>query len=91
MNIRLTILAIFTTVLLTGCFGTTTPLHIERIEVPIPVPCRIVAPVKPVMPLSEMQEETDDIYVLSQKSLAEIERRKGYEKQLEAAIQQCNL
>jgi hypothetical protein len=38
-----------------------------------------------------MQEETDDIYVLSQKSLAEIERRKGYEKQLEAAIQQCNL
>lgn len=80
---------------ISGCATQETKLHIERVEVPIPVPCNIIAPKKPVMPFTE-SVNTDipgtkpDLFGDVRRMLAEIENRKGYESELEAAIKSCN-
>ena len=63
---------------------------VQRVEIPIPIRCKIISPGKPVMPLQEAKKDEANIFVIQQKSLAEIELRKAYELKLEAAIQECN-
>lgn len=75
--------------LLIGC-GTLKDLVVTEIKVPVIIPCKIVAPDKPVMPLQEAKKDETDIFVITQKALAEIELRIGYETKLEAAIIECN-
>lgn len=62
---------------------------IEKVEVPIPVPCNIIPPSKPSMPFSEV-DLTGNIFTDTKRALAEIQLRIGYEVQLEAAIKACN-
>lgn len=81
-------LLVFAVSLLTGC-GTITRTVIEKIEVPLPIPCNIVPPQKPVMPFSETGP-SEDIFDNVKRLLAEIQERIGYEVQLEAAIKACN-
>jgi hypothetical protein len=74
---------------MTGC-GFNERLVVKEVKVPVPIPCKIVSPDKPVYPLQEAKKEETDIFVITQKALAEIELRQGYETKLEAAILECN-
>lgn len=89
MNTFLKITAICIALLLTAC-GTTKELIIEQIDVPIPVYCNIVSPSKPVWPMDGLSKDESDIFVIIKHALADIELRKGYETELEAAIAACN-
>ena len=60
-----------------------------EVKVQVKIPCRIVAPEKPIMPF-ETSPLGEDIYTKVQKLAAEIKLRKAYELKLEAAIQECN-
>jgi hypothetical protein len=75
--------------LLSGCHWFTRTVYVDR-EVMVTVPCTVQVPQKPVMPLTESGKVTDNIYVKSQKALAENDLRKGYESELEAAAQSCS-
>lgn len=75
-------------VILTGC-ATTRPGTVTEVLVPIPVPCNINAPSVPSWPF-QTASGTDDIFTSVKKMLAEIELRKSYEIELEAAIRGCN-
>lgn len=61
---------------------------IKTVEVPVPVPCKIKPVDKPDMPVDRVGRE-DELDVKTAAALAEIERRKAYEKELEAAIKDC--
>lgn len=76
--------------MVSGCSILTPKVHIERVDVPVLIPCNILAPKRPVMPFTDATDSSEDVYVLTQRTLAEIERRKGYETELEAAISACN-
>ncbi len=62
----------------------------QEVKIPVPVPCKIVSPAKPVMPLQEAEATEGNIFVILQLALAEIELRQGYETELEVAITTCN-
>lgn len=86
-----TLLILPVALLLSGCFGTFgNKGTVEKISVPIPVPCNIIAPIKPVMPLDSIEKTETDISIWTKAALAEIELRKGYELELETAITSCN-
>lgn len=72
-----------------GCASLIPRVQIEKVEVPIPVPCNIVPPSKPAMPFSDV-ELSGSLFTDSKRALAEIQLRIGYELQLEAAIKACN-
>jgi hypothetical protein len=74
-------------VVLCGCAQL--PPKIVDHNVMVPVPCKVTPPVKPVMPLSDTGSTSDDIFVKVKKALAEIDVRKGYEAELEAAVGSC--
>ena len=76
-------------VFLTGC-GTMRDLVVEKVNIPVIVPCHIVPPEKPMLPLQQMEKTEPDIFVVMQKALSEIEFRAAYEVKLEAAIESCN-
>jgi hypothetical protein len=73
--------------LLVGCQYM--PPKIVNHNVMVPVPCKVTLPVKPEMPLTDNGDVKDDIFVKTKKALAEIDRRKGYEAQLEAVVKSC--
>lgn len=95
-TILLATFCICTLVSMMGCAPLLPKIHIEKVEVPIPIPCNIIPPKKPVMPFTDATDNPlgldglADVYVYTQRALAEIERRKGYETELEAAITACN-
>lgn len=78
---------------LAGCVTPPKP-EIVKVEMPIPVPCNIIPPKKPVMPFTEaVNTDTSgktDVFADVKRMLAEIENRIGYESELEAAIKSCN-
>lgn len=74
--------------IITGCCASKPPTIITN-KVMVPVPCKITIPSKPVMPLTDTGDIMDDIFVKSKKALAEINIRKGYEAELEAAVGSC--
>lgn len=72
---------------LAGC-GTTPRVEIQRVNVAVPVQCKEPIPERPVMPTEALRPgATVDQY--AQASMAEIERREGYEGQLVAALVAC--
>ena len=60
----------------------------EPVRVAVPVPCRVAMPQRPVMPTESLAPDValDDFVAAS---VAEIERREGYELQLRAALAAC--
>jgi len=74
---------------LTGC-NITQPPNIVEHKVLVTIPCKVTLPSKPVMPLTETGSSDEDLFVKSKKALAEIELRKGYETELEAAANACS-
>lgn len=76
--------------LLVGC-ATTKPSIITKtveVKVPVQVPCKVKPVPKPNMPLKSL-DPSSNIYDKVKTALAEIEIRKGYETNLEAAIKSC--
>jgi hypothetical protein len=69
---------------LTAC-GTTRTM---TIKVPVPVECQEAVPERPVMP-TEQFTTAPSLDQFTQAAQAEIERREGYEKRLNAALAAC--
>ena len=76
------------TAALVGC-ASTEKIVVKEVKVPVPVYCNIEAPEKPHFPYTD-EDLTGDEYKDTQRALAEIEIRKGYEIKLEGAITACN-
>lgn len=76
--------AIAMLVLLTGC--ATAP--ITPVPVPVPVECKEDTPARPVMPTEGFTAKPAQDALLKA-SLAENERREGYELKLLTALQNC--
>ena len=75
---------------LSGC-ATTDPVikvEIQRVEVPIPVPCKTEEPTKPDFNFDKLSEN-DDIFVKIRAMLADRKLHIGYEEQLSAALKSC--
>jgi len=72
--------------LLAGCGATMPAATITR--VPIPVQCKETVPDRPTMPTEQFhaKPKTDE---LLKSSLAENERREGYEVKLRTALEAC--
>ncbi|PIG09927.1 hypothetical protein [Comamonas sp. 26] len=81
--------ALAAAILLAGC-GATPPARVEiqQVKVAVPVPCDEPEPERPSMPTEHLPAGADvDMYV--QASGAELERREGYETELQAALANC--
>jgi len=77
--------------MLTGCATTTPPgikTEIQRVEVPVPVPCKAVVPIKPDFNFDKLTVDKD-IFEKSQALLADRLLSKGYETELLAALNSC--
>ena len=73
---------------LVGCASAPPRVEIQRVNVAVPVECKEPIPARPVMPTEALRPgATVDQY--AQASMAEIERREGYEGQLVAALANC--
>lgn len=77
------ILALPTCLVLAGC--NTLP---QRVEVPVPVPCRVTVPTKPVWATDTLPPGAG-LYERVRALLAERQQRIGYETELEAATKAC--
>jgi len=73
---------------LCGCLATVGPTVVDH-NVIVQVPCIVTLPEKPIFPLTDTGSVKDNIFVKSKKALSEIEARKAYEKELEAAAESC--
>lgn len=72
---------------LTGCASE--PVVVDRVvNQSIPVKCKAVKPVRPVMPTEVLAAEANE-YEVVRAALAEIDVREGYEGLLVAALDQC--
>ncbi len=63
-------------------------VEIQIVKVPVPVECREPTPDRPSMPTEALAENADPFDLL-RASLAEIDRREGYEVKLVAALENC--
>ena len=73
---------------LAGCQTAPVRIELQRVNVPVPVPCDEPAPERPAMPTEQLRPgATVDQFV--QAAQAEIERREGYEVRLLAALTVC--
>ncbi len=70
-----------------GC-ATAPLIEIQIVKVPVPVECREPTPDRPSMPTEALAEDADPFELL-RASLAEIDRREGYEIRLRAALESC--
>lgn len=78
------------TLSLIGC-ATTEPVIntvIQKVEVPVAMPCRAVVPPKPEYNFDKITSD-QDIYKKTQAILADRKLRQGYEIELEAALNSC--
>jgi len=81
--------------LLAGCVTTgahTVAVDVQTIDRPVPVPCTITWPAKPVAHVDNVQLSGDnlaDLVRLWRAAEAELEERIAYERLLEAAMQAC--
>jgi hypothetical protein len=81
---------ILATFSLVGC-ATTDPVIntvIQRVEVPIAVPCKATVPTKPAFNFDKVTVD-QDIYKKTQAILADRKLHQGYEGELEVALNSC--
>lgn len=73
---------------LAGCGATAPRVEVQRVNVAVPVECKESIPARPVMPTEALRPGAT-VDQFAQASMAEIERREGYEVQLVAALAIC--
>jgi hypothetical protein len=61
---------------------------IQRVEIPVAVPCKEVTPEAPPFKFGELTVE-DDIFKKAQTVLSDRQLHIGYEKELNAALEAC--
>lgn len=71
-----------------GCAGAPVAVRTERVEVPVPVPCRTPEISRPVWALDALQKGAG-LFQRVQAAFVEIEQRRAYEARLEAAVKSC--
>lgn len=84
------LLSIIVIVLLAGC-ATTQPgikVEIQKVEIPVAVPCKAVVPVAPSFNFDKLTTDKD-IFVKNQAMLADRLLHLGYEAELAAALSSC--
>ena len=76
--------------LLAGCATCEPVIRIvtQRVEIPVPVPCKEIAPVVPDYCFSKLTEDSD-IYDKAKCLLSDRENSKGYEIELLAKLNAC--
>jgi hypothetical protein len=60
----------------------------QRVEVPVSVPCRVQLPQHPAW-ATEALPQGASLWDMAKAALAELDQRRGYEAQLEAAAKAC--
>ncbi|WP_159917886.1 hypothetical protein [Pantoea sp. 18069] len=80
--------ALLLCVLTLGGCATAPRAEIQAVKVPVPVECREPTPDRPSMPTESLADDADPFELL-RASLAEIDRREGYEIKLVAALENC--
>ena len=80
--------ALLLSVLVLGGCASAPRVEIQSVKVPLPVACREEIPDRPSMPTEALAEDADPFDLL-RASLAEIDRREGYEVKLVAALENC--
>ena len=74
--------------ILTGCAQSPPRVEIQRVNIAVPVACNESEPERPNMPTEHLAGDVSvDDFVRS--AIAEIERREGYELQLQQALRNC--
>lgn len=73
--------------LLAGCAGKQVTT-VQRVNVAVPIECQEPTPARPVMPTEHLAPDSD-LFAITKATIAEIERREGYEGQLRAALENC--
>lgn len=84
---------IFSTVVIisVGCATPPPPVIqtvIQRVEVPIPIPCKAETPAKPDFNFDKLKEE-DSIFDKVKSLLADRKLSEGYQRELSAALESC--
>lgn len=74
--------------ILASCASTEPIIRTEKVEIAVPVRCKVSFPEKPRKHLNEVIPE-DSVLVKGNAALAEIKEREGYEQKLEAALKAC--
>lgn len=68
------------------------PLIIKEpieVKIPVPVPCQVDVPAKPVWQLDYPDVRQAGLFVKGNSALVELEQRRRYEAELEAALTAC--
>lgn len=76
---------------LVGCATDTPPginTVIQKVEIPIAVPCKVEIPVKPTLNFNNLTPE-QDIFDKTKAALADRKLQLGYETELLAALNSC--
>lgn len=87
---RNSIIIIVSALLLAGC-GTTKPVVdvvIQRVEIPIEVPCKVDIPDKPSFNFDNLKDE-DTLFDKTKSLLADRKLHLAYEEELLAALKAC--
>lgn len=87
MKLLILLLPFFLTACASGPQPIKTVDHV--VEVPVSTPCKIRQVDKPYLLFDYIKKE-NDIYTKAESAMADLERRKAYEKELEAAIKECS-
>lgn len=75
--------------LLSGCASQSVkPIQVQRIEIPIAMPCITPTPQQPAFNIPQLKQ-SDDIFVKTKSILADIELHVAYETELLAALLSC--
>jgi len=61
----------------------------QRVEVPVPVRCKVAFPVRPSYALEDPTLKDKTSFDKTTAALVEIEQRRAYEEKLEAALKVC--
>lgn len=83
-----TAIALIAACALSACGTAGNHVEIQRVNVAVPVECKEPIPTRPVMPTEALRPGAT-VDQFAQASMAEIERRDGYEVQLVAALVIC--
>jgi hypothetical protein len=86
--VYLVVLVLIVLALLTGCTTVPSAPEVTEVKVPVPVPCKIDAPVPPAFAVDALPLGSD---AWTQMQALRVERlqRQGYESELLAAIEAC--
>lgn len=83
-------LVLIVSLFLSGCVSTGPVIRteIQKVEVPIEVPCKAVVPAKPDFNFDKLTVE-NDVFEKARATLADRELHLGYETELLAALNSC--